>query len=137
MRTRARWARSSVHPVLIAMSLGLLATSVLCDVAGLASRQTVWAEAALRDLQVGLAAGTAAAVFALAAIVGSLPGSQARRMTVLRAAAHLTSLAVFAGALVLRKGGAPSTAALILSTAGLLLGAIGAWLSTELRARCD
>jgi uncharacterized membrane protein len=137
MRTHARWARSGVHPVLGFLSLGLLATSVLFDVAGLASRQTVWADAARRDLQLGLAGGAAASVFVLAAVFGSLSGSPARRMAVLRAAAHLVSLTLFAGALALRRARFPSTAAVVLAAGGLALGGIGAWLGTEIAARLD
>ena len=137
MPIHARWARSAVHHVLVVLSLGLLATSVLFDAVGLASRQTVWADAARRDLQVGLAGGAAASVFALAAVIGSLPASRERRMTLLRAAAHLSSLGLFACALVLRRGRFPSTAALVLCAAGLALGALSAWLSTEIAARLE
>jgi uncharacterized membrane protein len=123
--------------VLVVFSLGLLATSVLLDVAGLALRQSVWADAARRDLQLGLAGGAAAGLFALAAVVRSLPGSRARRLTLLRAAAQLASLGLFTGALALRGATFPSTTALCVSAVGLALAAFGAWLALEIAARLD
>jgi uncharacterized membrane protein len=127
-----------VHTVLAAFSVALLATSVLLDVVGLASRQPAWGAVAQGDLEAGLSAGAAAAVFAVAAVAAALPGTRLRRTMALRAAAHIGALALFGGALVMRRADgmiAPSTAVLVLSLGGLVLGGLSAWLTAELAGR--
>jgi uncharacterized membrane protein len=140
MRDRARWAGGAVHTVLGVLSLGLLATSVLFDVVGLALRRPVWADAARGDLQAGIAAGVLAAVLSLVALAGTRPGSSARQLGVLRTTTEGSALVLFAGALAARTtdpGPFPSTAALVLSAGGLALGAVAAWLGAELAGRVE
>jgi uncharacterized membrane protein len=127
-----------VHTVLAALSLTLLATSVLLDVVGLVSRQPAWGTVAQGDLEAGLSAGAAAGVFAVAAAFGAMPGSRLRRAALLRAAAHVGGLGLFGSALVLRRTEgmlAPTSAVLVLSLGGLVLGAISGWLTVELGGR--
>jgi uncharacterized membrane protein len=134
MPARTAEAGDAVHAVLAVFSLGLLATSVLFDVWGLASRRPVWAEIAYQDLVTGLAGAAAAAVLALVAVARTGPASSARPTAVLRASAQISTLALFGGALILRRmerGPSPSTTALVLSAAGLALGALAAWLTLE------
>ncbi len=127
-----------MHTVLGVLSLGLLSTSVLFDVAGLVSRRAAWAQAALGDLQAGLAAGAVAVVLALVAIAAPRPGSRDRELSVLRASTEGSALTLFAGAWMIRRMDGtpfPSSTALVLSAAGLALGAIAAWLGAELALR--
>lgn len=127
-----------MHTVLGVFSLGLLATSVILDVVGLTLRRAVWAEAARSDLQAGLAAGVAAVVLSLVAAGGAPPGSRGRQLAVLRASAEGSALILFGGALAVRvmdAGSFPSTTALVLSAGGLALGAVAAWLGSELLHR--
>jgi uncharacterized membrane protein len=129
-----------VHTLLGAFSLTVFATSAILDAVGLATRRPAWGVAARGGLTAGLAAGAAAGIFAVAAVAGARPGSPHRRAAHLRAAAHLGALSLFAGALVLRRGEQvifPSTAALVLSLGGILLGAIAAWLTAELGSRVE
>ena len=127
-----------MHAVLAVFSLGLLATSVLFDVVGLAARLPVWGEIAYQDLLGGLAAGGAATVLALVAAARTPLTSGARPAAVLRASAQVSALTLFGGALAVRRmdrGPFPSTTALVLSAAGLALGAVAAWLTVELARR--
>ena len=138
MRTRARGAGEPVHAVLAVFSLGLLATSVLFDVVGLASHRPVWGEVASQDLVGGLAGGAAAALLSLVAAARTPLVSRSRPAAVLRASAQVSALVLFGGALAVRhmdRGPFPSTTALVLSAAGLAAGAVAAWLTIELASR--
>lgn len=127
-----------MHAVLAVFSLGLLATSVLFDVVGLATRRTVWAEIAYQDLLAGLAGGAAAAVLALVAVARTPPTARSRPATVLRASAQVSAVTLFGGALAVRlmdRTPFPSTTGVILASAGLALGAVAGWLTIELARR--
>jgi uncharacterized membrane protein len=138
MRTRARGSGASVHTALAVFAVGLLATSVLFDVVGLATRRTVWGEIAYQDLLVGLAGMAVAALWAVIDVARTPPVAPERPATLLRASAQFSALALFGGALGVRwmdRSLFPSTTALVLSAGGLALGAVGASLTIALGQR--
>ena len=140
MRGRVRWVGSAVHPVLVVFSLGLLTLSVIFDLAGLLARRAVWTRVALWDLQLGLAGGAATGVFALASVAATPAASGARRLAVAQLVAHLGALALFGGALWLRRAERdpfPDPSQVVLSAAGLGLGALAAWFAAELAGRLE
>ncbi len=125
-------------PVLVVFSVGLQAMGVFFAVVGLASRQSVWAAVALRDLEAGLAGSAAAGILAVAAVTGTAPGSRARRLAVGRAAAQIGAVALLGAALVREWSGraaAPEPGLVVLATGGLGLAALAVWLSRELDGR--
>jgi uncharacterized membrane protein len=127
-----------VHAVLAVFSLGLLSTSVLFDVVGLASRRAVWGEIASEDLLGGLAGAGVAALLSLVATARTPMIAPSRPAVVLRASAQVSALVLFGGALTVRhmdRSPFPSTPALVFSAAGLALGAVAAWLTIQLARR--
>jgi uncharacterized membrane protein len=142
MGTRARWATGAVHAVLVVASLGLLATSLLFDLVSLEAQRPLWAMVALRDLEVGLAAGVVAAALAVASAACTQPGSRRRRLEILRVGAQGAGLVLFAVVLALRPRDedgelVASMGLALLSAVGLGLTLGGAWLTAELAGRLD
>jgi uncharacterized membrane protein len=138
MRTGARGSGASVHAALAVFAVGLLATSVLFDVVGLATHRTVWGEVAYQNLLVGLAGTGVAALWAVIEVARTPVVAPQRPATLLRASAQVSALALFGGAVGVRlmdRRLFPSTTAIVLSAGGLALGAIGASLTIALAQR--
>ena len=136
----ARWAKTAVHPLLVSFPLGMLAVSVIFDVAALASQEAVWSEVARWDLATGIVGGALAGSFTLLHAAALPRGTQAATMAMARALLHLGGLALFTAALVLRtvqRAPVPSTAGLSLSALGLACACGSAWLGTQLAGRLD
>jgi uncharacterized membrane protein len=62
METPASIARHPIHPMLVALPLGLLVGALVFDLVHLASGNPIWAEVAFWNLAAGLMGGVAAAV---------------------------------------------------------------------------
>jgi len=138
MLTRGQRDGSTVLPVLVVFSVGLLATSALFDAAGLASGQSAWTAVALRDREAGLAGGVAVGILALAAVAGTLPGSGERRLALGWVAAQWGVIGLLVEGLALRGSGqeaGPGACRVALSTGGLALAVLAAWLSSVLDER--
>lgn len=127
-----------MHAALAVFAIGLLATSMLFDVASLVTRRPVWSEVAYEDLLLGLTGMVVAAIWAAIEAARTPLAAPTREAAVLRASAQVSALALFAGALgvrVMDRDLYPSTVALVLSSAGLAVGALGAWLTISLARR--
>jgi uncharacterized membrane protein len=123
-----------VHRVLAVFPLGLLGTSCFFDLAWMVVGKAELASVARWLIAAGVAGG------AIAAAVGLLDwrriptGSEARRLGALHGTANLLVEILFAVSWFLRdpRTAGPPSAALALSTAGLLLLLVTAWMGGEL-----
>lgn len=135
MESRAKSLGHPLHPILIVFPLGLLAASVLFDVAYLVSDTREFTIVSFWAIVGGLLGGIVAAVpggidwFAIPA------GTRARQVGLVHGLGNVVVLLLFALSWLLRRhepGYVPSTMALLVSGAGFLLAGLTGWLGGEL-----
>jgi len=135
MESRVKILGHPVHQMLIVFPLGLLVTSVVFDGVALAADSRAFAEVAFWMILSGIVGGLIAAPFGLIDWLAIPGGTQANAIGMWHGLGNVVVLALFAVSLYLRYAGDrghPPDAALALSVAGLLLGAVTGWLGGEL-----
>lgn len=137
MESRVTLLGHSVHQMLIVFPLGLLATSVLFDVAFLATRMEEMAIAAYWTQAAGLIGAVLAAPFGLLDWKAIPAGTRAKRVGAMHGLGNGVVVLLFLASWLLRKEPpyAPPALALLLSFSGAALAFITGWLGGELVAR--
>jgi uncharacterized membrane protein len=133
----ARLLGHQIHPMLIVFPLGLLPTAVLFDILYLATHHSQWARVSFFILPVGILMGLVAALFGLIDWLGIPRGTRARRVGAVHGLGNVVVVGLFAVSWLLRRpqSDAPTTEAIVLGIAGVLLSLITAWLGGELVER--
>lgn len=134
MNSHVKLAGHPVHPMLIVFPLGLLAGSVVFDIAYLATRNARWGDISYWMIVLGLLTGI------LAGAVGAMDyraipdGTRAKRIGMLHGAGNVIVLLLFAGSWYLRRNtpSIPPTGAIVLSFIGVGLALVTGWLGGEL-----
>ena len=137
MESKAKFLGHSIHKMLVAFPLGLLATAALFDVVGLWKAHPFWFHAAFWMIAVGVLSGMVAAVFGLIDWLAIPSGTRANAVGLRHALANSAVLILFAISWFLRRGGpeAPGTVAFAFSFVGVTFSLVGAWLGGELADR--
>jgi uncharacterized membrane protein len=136
-RLSMKLAGHAIHPMLIVFPLGLLATAVAFDLAGLGSGSAQWHDMAYWMIAAGLIGGLGAAIFGLIDYVGIPRETRARSVGLWHGVINVLVLALFAASWFLRGGNpvSPPPLSLALSFAGAGFGLIAGWLGGELVQR--
>ena len=124
-----------VHPMLVVFPIGLFATAVIFDVLSLVTNNPLFPSVSFYMITAGIIGGLLAAIFGLLDWLG-LPGNtRAKRIGGWHGLGNLAIVIFFAISWLLRRADpnfVPSTLALILSFAGILLALVTAWIGGEL-----
>jgi uncharacterized membrane protein len=144
MESTARAAGHSIHPMLIVFPLGLLGMAVIFDIIYLITRTRGWTIVSFWMIAAGVISGLIAAVPGLIDWITVVPpNTRAWYIGLYHGVGNVIVVLLFAGSWTARKGpgsgfdmaGVPSTTALVLSFAGLLLALVTGWLGGELIER--
>jgi uncharacterized membrane protein len=138
MRTTMRVLGHSLHPMLIALPIGLLVASVIFDIIHLASGSTIWAQLAFANLGIGV----------LAALVAAVPGfidwlrlpsaTRAKQTGAVHMVINVIAVVLFAIDWILRfrlPSESVGAGLFVLSLIALALLSVGGWLGGELVER--
>jgi uncharacterized membrane protein len=135
MEARAKALGHAIHPMLVVFPLGLLVTAVVFDVIYLVNDRAGFPIAAGYAIGAGVVGGVVAAVFGLIDWLAIPAGTRAKRLGALHGLGNVAVTALFAISWLLRAGAdgwEPSGGALVLSFAGVALGAVTGWMGGEL-----
>lgn len=134
MEARAKVLGHSIHQMLIAFPLGLLATAVVFDLAYVVWRGSGWATASFYMIAAGVVGGLAAAVFGLVDWLAIPRATRAYRVGLWHGLGNAVVVAIFAVSWLLRRElpEVPGALALGLSIAGGGIAIATAWLGGEL-----
>jgi uncharacterized membrane protein len=134
MHARAKLLGHPIHPMLIVFPLGLLATSLIFDIAWLATGTGRWADIAFWMITAGIIGGLLAAVFGLIDFLGIPRGTRARKIGILHGLVNFGVMVVFILGWILRstQPAQPPDVAILLSAGGVALALLGGWLGGEL-----
>lgn len=142
MESKAKIFGHAIHPILIVFPLGLLATAVIFDITYLATANRTWSFVAFWMIAAGLIGGLLAALFGLIDFLNIPNGTRAKRIGIYHGLVNLGAVILFALSFVLRWNSpidaitaTPTTTALVLSFAGVLLALLGGWFGGELVER--
>jgi uncharacterized membrane protein len=138
MESRAKAAGHAIHPMLIVFPLGLLTTAVVFDVIYLFNDREGFALASGYAIAAGIVGGLLAAVFGLIDWIAIPANTRAKRVGTAHGVGNVIVVALFAVSWLLRYNAddwTPSGLALVLSFAGIALGAVTGWLGGELVER--
>jgi uncharacterized membrane protein len=134
----ARLLGHHVHPMLVVFPLGVLAISVIFDIAYLSTENPVFAETAYWNILAGVIGGLAAAVFGVWDWLTIPAKTRAKRIGVLHGLTNVVVVGLFAVSWLVRRGEVdhvPPSAALALSFIAIALALVGGWLGGELVER--
>jgi uncharacterized membrane protein len=138
MESRARLFGHAIHPILIVFPLGLLVTSLIFDIIGLATGTQTLAAVSFWNIAAGVIGGLLAAVFGLIDWLAIPTGTRARAVGLWHGLGNVVLVVLFLISWLLRLGAqgyAPSTTALVLSVIAVVLGMVTGWLGGELVQR--
>ena len=138
MESRAKLAGHAVHPMLITLPLGLLATAVIFDILYLITETDGFATASFYMIAAGIIGGLLAAVFGLWDWLAIPAGTRAKRIGLLHGVGNVVVVALFALSWLLRRGQAdyqPDGLAFWLGVVAVLLALWTAWAGGELVER--
>ena len=131
MRTPASIARHPIHPMLVAVPIGLWTFSLACDVIhALGGDAQTWQTAALLSLVGGLVGALLAAVPGFVDML-SLRG-YVKRVALVHMAINLVVVGLYAVNAWLRSTGAPATTTTWLSAVGIALLLVSGWLGGKM-----
>jgi len=134
----ARLLGHQVHPMIVVFPLGLLATSLIFDIAYLVTENTVFSETAYWNMLAGILGGLLAAVFGFWDWLAIPKRTRAKRIGAIHGLVNLTVVVLFVVDLLIRRGEMshiPPTAALALSFIAIAFALVGGWLGGELVER--
>lgn len=134
MESRAKLFGHPIHPMLIVFPLGLLITSLIFDLIRLGSGNGTWSIVSFYMIAAGIVGGLLAAVFGLIDWFAIPNNTRAKTLGLWHGAGNAVVVALFAASWLLRRAAPadPSSAAVVLSAAAVLLGAVTGWLGGEL-----
>jgi uncharacterized membrane protein len=134
MHAKAKIFGHPIHQMLIVFPLGLLATSVIFDIAYHASGNGRWADIAYVMIACGIIGGLTAAVFGLIDWLAIPARTRAKRIGALHGIGNVVVVGLFAVSWLLRYGNPvqPGVASLVLSIMGVALAVVTGWLGGEL-----
>lgn len=143
MESRAKALGHPIHQMLVPFPFGLLATSVVFDIAYLLvsnpPRSNTMSLVAFWMIAAGLVGAIVAAPFGLIDYLAIPAGTRAKRVGLLHGVGNVFVLLLFAASLCVRYGSPaierthqPTTLALVLSFAGFALAGVTGWLGGEL-----
>jgi uncharacterized membrane protein len=138
MESRAKLAGHAIHPMLITLPLGLLATAVIFDILYLITETDGFATASFYMVAAGIIGGLLAAVFGLWDWPAIPAGTRAKRIGLLHGVGNVVVVALFAVSWLLRRGQAdyqPDGLAFWLGVVAVLLALWTAWAGGELVER--
>jgi uncharacterized membrane protein len=137
MEAKAKFLGHSIHAMLIAFPLGLLATAVIFDVAYLVTNKAMWTTVACYLIGAGVVGGLTAAVFGLIDYSAIPASTRARRVGRMHGIGNVVVVLLFGYSWWARHDApqSPSDIALACSFAGIALAAVTAWLGGELVER--
>lgn len=134
MEARAKLFGHPIHQVLIVFPLGLLSTAVIFDVIHLITGNVRWAEISFWMIAAGIVGGLLAAPFGWIDWFAIPKGTRAKSVGLTHGIGNVILLVLFALSWLLRRDAPedPGAVALVLSFAGVALGAVTGWLGGEL-----
>jgi len=134
MESKVKAFGHPIHPMLIVFPLGLLITAVVFDIIKLVTDHGRWSDYAWHLIAVGIIGGLLAALFGLIDWLAIPSGTRAKSIGLLHGIGNVVVVALFGISWLLRRDEPrdPSTLALVLSFAGILLGTVTSWLGGEL-----
>jgi uncharacterized membrane protein len=138
MESRARLFGHAIHPILVVFPLGLLVSSLIFDIIGLAIGIQTLAAVSFWNIAAGVVGGLVAAVFGLIDWLAIPTGTRARAVGLWHGLGNVLLVVLFLISWLLRlgvPGYAPSTTAMVLSVIAVLLGMVTGWLGGELVQR--
>jgi uncharacterized membrane protein len=138
MQSKAKIAGHAVHPMLIILPLGLLATAVIFDIIRAVTDTADLAVASFYMIAAGIIGGLLAALFGLIDWLAIPAGTRAKRVGLWHGVGNVVVVALFAVSWLLRRGEdgyAPSGLALWLGIVAVVLALVTAWLGGELVER--
>lgn len=134
MQARAKLFGHPIHQMLIVFPLGLLATSLVFDIAYHATSNGRWADIAYVMIAAGIIGGLVAAVFGLIDWLGIPGGTRAKRIGALHGIGNVVVVGLFAVSWLIRYDNPvrPEVSSLVLSILGVALAVVTGWLGGEL-----
>jgi len=137
MESRAKLLGHPIHQMLIVFPLGLLATSVLFDLAWLLSGSATMITVAYWTMAAGILGAIVAAPFGTIDWMAIPAGTRAKRIGAMHGAGNAVVSLLFIGSWFARPDARtePGSLALTLSFSGALLALVTAWLGGELVSR--
>jgi uncharacterized membrane protein len=134
MHAKAKLFGHPIHQMLIVFPLGLLATSLIFDIAYHATGNGRWADVAYVMISCGIIGGLVAAVFGLIDWLSIPSGTRAKRIGALHGIGNVVVVGLFAVSWLLRHDNPvrPDTASLVFSILGVSLAVVTGWLGGEL-----
>lgn len=131
MRTPARIAGHPIHPMMIALPIGLWVFGIVCFAVRMAGGGVEWDTAAMFSVAGGLIGGSAAAAPGFMDLL-SLPPGRVRTIAVWHMVTNLVVLTLMAAGYFLRLGSVGDEATTILWAAGLIGLLVSGWLGGSL-----
>lgn len=134
MHSKVRVLGHPLHPMLIVFPLGLLATSLIFDIAYRVSANTRWADIAFWMITAGIIGALIAAVPGFVDYLAIPRRTRARAIGLLHGVGNLIVVGLFIVSWLLRRPDpfAPTVGAFILSVIGVCLALVTGWLGGEL-----
>ncbi len=135
MESRAKLFGHPVHPMLVVLPLGLFIMAVVVDVAFYVTGNGTLATVSYWNIAGGIIGGLAAALFGFIDWWAIPSGTRAKAIGLYHGLGNVVVVALFAASWWMRYevgGSFPSLAAMLVAAAGLVLGAVTAWLGGEL-----
>ncbi len=134
MESRSKIFGHPAHTILIVFPLGLLSTSVICDIGAKIFKKPKWAEHAQMLTGAGLIGGAVAAPFGTWDWLAIPDGTRAKTVGLWHGAGNAVVLSIFLGSYLLRRKdpAAPPASASLLSLLGFALAGATGWLGGEM-----
>jgi len=134
MESKAKLLGHPIHQMLIVFPLGLLATAVAFDIVALVQSDSSWFHLSFWMIAAGIIGGLCAAVFGLVDWLAIPGGTRAKRIGLWHGGLNVVVVLLFAVSWLIRNSGEqiPSSGALVLSFAAVLIALVGGWLGGEL-----
>ena len=123
-----------IHPMLVVFPLGLLITSLIFDFIRLGTGNGTWSLAAEYMIGAGVIGGLLAAVFGLVDWLAIPSGTRAKAIGAWHGIGNVVVVLLFIASWFIRLPAPadPGAGAIVLSSLGVLLGAVTGWLGGEL-----
>jgi len=135
MKAGAKLLGHPIHPMLIVFPLGLLATAVAFDIAGLVQSDYSWFGVSFWMIAAGIIGGLLAAVFGLIDWIAIPSGTRAKSIGLLHGGTNALVVLLFIVSWFIRNGSdahVPTAASLVCSFFAVALALVGGWLGGEL-----
>lgn len=136
MESKAKLFGHPIHPMLIVLPLGLLATAVVFDIIYLLTDEDAFSTVAFWNIAAGIVGGLLAAVFGAWDWFHIPSGTRAKRIGLWHGGGNVVIVVLFAISWLIRLGGGetyePTPLAYVLSFVGVGLALVTGWLGGEL-----